>query len=76
MCERTDLEIRIYLTGRPDGSIEWQVTHLEADGQVVWVDGDVSPYRAMRSLVPGALSQAISGAVRHLCFQLRSSVRG
>jgi len=73
MCDRLDLEVRCYVTGRPDGTIEWQVVTVEGDGQVSWVDGDLSPWAPNRAVTPLELLRVVSRAVRHACFECRTA---
>ena len=72
MCDRTDLELRVYLTGRADGSIEWQVFVHDEDGQTAWQDGDISTWKQGGPVVPSMLKQCVQTSLRHLCFKLRA----
>lgn len=72
MDDRQDLEVRIYLTGRTDGTLEWQVFAVDPDGQLAWQDGDVDRWKPGKALVPALLSRTIANAVQRCTWQLRS----
>jgi len=73
MCDRIDLELRVYLTGRPGGQLEWQVIAVEDGGQCRWADGGVSPFRAGTPVTPSALGRALSLELRALCRVARET---
>ena len=71
MCERLDLELRVYLTGRPGGQLEWSVTAVEDGGQCTFEDGGISPYRAGQATLPSTLGRAVSLVLRRQANQIR-----
>lgn len=64
MCERRDVEVRVYVTSRPNRALEWQVTRVELDGQVSWEDGDVATWTLGQPVIPKELGRAVSLALR------------
>lgn len=75
MSDRTDYEIRVYLTGREDGTIEWFLTVLEPDGQSQWIDQDISRNLPYAPVAPVLLGKQLETTLRHLCYRLRSNLQ-
>lgn len=71
MSTRTDSEVRVYLTGRPGGQIEWQVVVIEDDGQASWSDGQVSAWGPGRNVVPPELVYVVGRELRKLSRAIR-----
>lgn len=64
--DRADLELRVYVTGRAAGQVEWQVVVVEPGGQTSWADGGVSSWAAGRPLVPSQLGRTVSMSLRSI----------
>lgn len=71
MCDRLDLEVRIYLTGRPGGQLEWQVIAVDDGGQTSFEDGGISPWKPGVGVLPSLLGRASSLALRRAASRVR-----
>lgn len=69
MCERYDTEVRIYLTARPNGVLEWQITRVEVDDQVTWDDGDIYRQKLGKPIIPSELGRTVSLSLRRAVRQ-------
>ena len=69
MGTHIDVELRVMITGRSHGALEWTLLIVEPDGQVQWTDDGTYRLRPGRELEAPELGEAIIRGLNTCLFR-------